>query len=217
MVGKFGKQADNPWLAIPAADYEGHMGAGGVDQLAPLRAIFADLYARVRPARLAVLGCGPGNGLDVVDPAVTRRFAGVDLSADYLSLARERHPRLAPIATWICASADRCDLVAAGFDLIHAALLLEYIDPSAVVPRVAGWLAPGGVFSVVLQLPGGDARISATDFASLQTLSSLMRLVDPDELRGVATGLGLIELSSRAVPLARGKSFWAATFTRPGR
>ena len=166
-----GKNTDNPWLAIPAADYEGHMGAGGVDQLAPLRAIFADLYARVRPARLAVLGCGPGNGLDVVDPAVTRRFAGVDLSADYLSLARERHPRLAPIATWICSSADRCDLEAAGFDLIHAALLLEYIDASAVVPRIAGWLAPGGVFSVVLQLPGGDARISATGFASLRTLS----------------------------------------------
>jgi SAM-dependent methyltransferase len=211
-----GKNADNPWLAIPAADYEGHMGAGGVDQLAPLRAIFAELYARVRPARLAVLGCGPGNGLDIVDPAVTRRFAGVDLNADYLSLARERHAQLAPIATWICASADRCDLETSGFDLIHAALLLEYTEPSAVLPRIAGWLAPGGVFSVVLQLPGGDARISATDFASLQTLSSLMRLVDPDALRELATRVGLVELSSREVPLARGKSFWAATFTRPG-
>ena len=217
MVGKVDKGADNPWIAIPAADYEGHMGGTGVDQLAPLRAIFADLYASVRPERLAVLGCGPGNGLDVIDPAVTRRFAGVDLNADYLSLARERHAPLAPIATWICASADRCDLEASGFDLIHAALLLEYIDPSAVLPRVAGWLAPGGVFSVVLQLPGGDARISATGFASLQTLSDLMRLVDPDDLRRLATGLGLVELSSAAVPLARGKSFWAATFGRPGR
>src|SRR4051794_35325113 len=209
--------ADNPWLAIPAADYEGHMGAAGVDQLAPLRAIFADLYARVRPPRLAVLGCGPGNGLDVVDPDVTRRFAGVDLNADYLALARQRHPRLAPVATWISASADRCALEASGFDLIHAALLLEYVDPSAVLPRVASWLAPGGVFSIVVQLPGGDGRISATGFPSLQTLSGLMRLVDPDELRGLATRVGLVELSSREVPLARGKSFWAATFGRPDR
>jgi SAM-dependent methyltransferase len=209
--------AENPWLAIPAADYEGHMGAAGVDQLAPLRTIFADVYARLRPARLAVLGCGPGNGLDVVDPAVTRRFAGVDLNADYLALAEERHPRLAPVATWIAASADRCDLEASGFDLIHAALLLEYVDPSAVLTRVAGWLAPGGVFSVVLQLAGDEARISATAFASLQTLSGLMRLVDPGELRALATRLGLVELSSREVPLARGKSFWAPTFGRPGR
>ena len=124
--------------------------------------------------------------------------------------------QLAPIATWICASADRCDLEASGFDLIHAALLLEYIEPSTVLPRVVGWLAPGGVFSVVLQLPGGDGRISATGFASLQTLSGLMRLVDPDALRELATRVGLVELSSREVPLARGKAFWAATFGRPG-
>jgi len=93
-------------------------------------------------------------------------------------------------------------------------LLLEYLDPTAVLPRVAGWLAPGGVFSVVLQRPGGDARISATGFASLQTLTGLMRLVDPDDLRGLATRVGLVELASRDVPLARGKSFWAATFGR---
>ena len=85
-----------------------------------------------------------------------------------------------------------------------------------MLPRVAGWLAPGGVFSIVLQLPGGDARISATGFTSLQSLSGLMRLVDPDELRGLATRAGLVEQSSREVPLARGKSFWAATFSRPG-
>ena len=198
----------------PLPTTKGTWAPAGVDQLAPLRAIFAELYARLRPGRLAVLGCGPGNGLDVVDPVVTRRFAGVDLNADYLSLARERHARLAPLATWICASADRCDLEASGFDLIHAALLLEYLDPAAVLPRVAGWLAPGGVFSVVLQRPGGDARISATRFASLQTLTGLMRLVDPDDLRGLATRVGLVELASRDVPLARGKSFWAATFGR---
>ena len=69
----------NPWLEIPAADYEGHMGtAGASTQLGPLRTILADVYAQVRPARVAVLGCGTGNGLDVVDPARTRRLVGVD-------------------------------------------------------------------------------------------------------------------------------------------
>src|SRR3954469_3223046 len=210
------KDGDNPWLAIPAADYEGHMGAAGVDQLAPLREIFADVYGQFRPARLAVLGCGPGNGLDVVDPTVTLRFVGVDLNADYLSLARQRHARLGPVATWICASVDRCDLEPSGFDLIHAALLLEYINPAVVLPRVAGWLAPGGLFSVVLQLRGGDGRIPAPAFATLQALSGLMQLVDPDDLRRLAPRAGLVEQSSRALPLARGKSFWAATFARAG-
>jgi SAM-dependent methyltransferase len=212
-----GEPIDNAWLGIPAADYEGHMGAAGVDQLRPLRDIFADVYARVRPACLAVLGCGPGNGLDVVDPAVTRRFAGVDLNADYLALARQRHARLAGIAAWIPGDVAACALDPAGFDLIHASLLFEYTDPAPLLPRIAGWLAPGGVLSVVVQLPGGDAAISATGFATLQTLTDLMKLVPPARLRALAADAGLTETSARDVPLARGKSFWAATFTRPRR
>jgi SAM-dependent methyltransferase len=207
----------NPWLAIPAADYEGHMGATGVDQLEPLRAVLADVYAARRPARMAVLGCGTGNGLDVVAPEQTRRFVGVDLNADYLALARARHPRLDGVAEWILADVAACALEPAGFDLIHTALLFEYVDPAPLLPRIAGWLAPGGVLSVVLQLPGGDAAISATEFTSLQTLSGLMALVSPDRLRDLAANAGLAEMSAHRIPLARGKSFWAATFTAPRR
>src|SRR5438132_888691 len=83
-------------------DYEGHMGVWGVDQLGPLRTILADVYAQVRPARVAVLGCGTGNGLDVVDPALTRRVIGLDLNPEYLALAQERYPDLAGIAEWMC-------------------------------------------------------------------------------------------------------------------
>jgi SAM-dependent methyltransferase len=203
---------DNPWLAIPAADYEGHMGVSGVDQLGPLRDVLADVYAEVQPARMAVIGCGTGNGLDVVDPARTRRLVGVDLNADYLALAARRHARLAAVAQWIPADVTACALDAAAFDLVHAALLFEYVDPATLLPRIAGWLAPGGVFSVVVQLPGGDATISDTGFASLRALSGLLALVSPDRLRDLATRAGLTETSSRAVPLPRGKSFWAATF-----
>ncbi|HMF42336.1 MAG TPA: class I SAM-dependent methyltransferase [Polyangia bacterium] len=208
---------DKPWLAIPAGDYEGHMGTAGVDQLGPLRAILADAYGQIRPARLAVLGCGTGNGLDVVDPAHTQRFVGVDLNPDYVALARQRQARLAGVAEWICADAATCALDPAGFDLIHAALLFEYVDPAAIVPRIAGWLAPGGVLSVVLQLPGGEAPISETGFESLQSLSALMALVPPERFRDLATRAGLTETSSRRIPLSRGKAFWAATFAAPRR
>ncbi len=207
----------NPWLTIPATDYEGHMGTAGVDQLGPLRTILADVYAQVRPARLAVLGCGPGNGLDVIDPARTRRFVGVDLNPDYLALAERRHPRLAGVAAWTCADIGQSDLEAAGFDLIHAALLFEYVDPAPLLPRIAGWLAPGGVLSVVSQLPGGDAKISETGFSSLGKLAGLMQLVPPDRLRALAASAGLTEVSSKQVPLAREKFFSAATFAKPER
>jgi len=210
-----GEVTDNPWLTISAADYEGHMGAAGVDQLAPLAAIFADVYARRRPARVAVLGCGTGTGLEAVDPTVTRRFVGVDLNPEYLALARTRYLSFADVATWICADVTTCAFAAASLDLIHAALLFEYVDPAALLPRIAGWLAPGGSVSIVLQLPGGDAAISETGFARLQTLSPLMRLVPPDTVTDLAARAGLVALAAQQVPLARGKSFWAATFGRP--
>jgi SAM-dependent methyltransferase len=207
--------ATSPWLAVPAADYEGHMGAAGVDQFGPLRAILADVYGAVRPSRMAILGCATGNGLDVVDPAVTRHLAGVDLNAEYLALARRRYPNLAGIAEWSCAPVESCSLDAGSFDLIHAALLFEYVDPTALMVRISRWLAPGGTLSVVLQLPGGDAQISETAFSSLRALGTLMRLIPPDEMLDEATRAGLTLRSERNVPLARAKSFWAATFERP--
>ena len=39
----------NPWLRIPARDYEGHMGPEGVDQQAALDQILGQVYAEVRP------------------------------------------------------------------------------------------------------------------------------------------------------------------------
>jgi SAM-dependent methyltransferase len=205
----------NPWLAIPAADYEGHMGESGVDQLGPLRRIFEQVYRNDYPMRVAVLGCGPGGGLDVIEPFVTERFVGVDLNPEYLSLARQRHPHLSEAAEWICAHVEQCAFEAASLDLIHAALLFEYVDPSVVLPQVARWLSRGGILSVILQLPGGDAPISETRFSSLQQLSGLMRLVPPDRLCDLATRAGLTLRSSTEIPLARGKRFWAGTFARP--
>lgn len=212
-----GVTPSNPWLEIPAADYEGHMGETGVDQLGPLREILARVYQEVRPRRVAVLGCGPGGGLEIVDPACTERLVGVDLNPDYLALARERHSRLEAIAEWKCVPVQQCDLPAATFDLIHAALMFEYVDPAEVLPAVARWLAPQGVLSVVLQLPGGDAPISDTGFSRLGLLSGLMQLVPPDRLCALAARVGLILRSSAEVPLARGKRFWTGTFARGDR
>ena len=47
-------RTDDPWLRIPAEDYEAHMRAAG--QEAVLRDAFARVLADVRPARIAVLG-----------------------------------------------------------------------------------------------------------------------------------------------------------------
>jgi hypothetical protein len=68
----------NPWLRIPAEDYEGHMKAAG--QSAALRDLFSVVYAERKPIRLAVLGCTTGSDLQQVDPAVTETVVGVDIN-----------------------------------------------------------------------------------------------------------------------------------------
>jgi len=147
-------------------------------------------------------------------PAITDRFVGIDVNPEYVTLARQSHPRLKQIGDWICAPVEQCVFEPASFDLIHAALLLEYVEPSVVLPLVAEWLAPQGALSIVLQLPGGDAQISETGSSSLQLLSGRMRLVPPERLCALAAAEGLIVRSTTQIPLARGKSFWFGTFSR---
>ena len=100
----------NPWLSIPAADYEGHMGAGGADQLAPLAAIFGEVYTAARPASVALLGCATGNGLEAIDPSVTPRIVGIDLHPEYLAIARQRHHGLGTALDLRCADLLTCAL-----------------------------------------------------------------------------------------------------------
>jgi hypothetical protein len=67
----------NPWSLVPAADYEAYMGPEGADLLAPLSAVFQEAWLAAQPERVLVVGCATGNGLEHVDPAVTRRVAEV--------------------------------------------------------------------------------------------------------------------------------------------
>jgi len=202
----------NPWSLVSAAEYEAHMGPAGAGELAPLSAIFGKVYAACRPRRLVVLGVATGNGLEHVDPAVTRRTVGLDVNLSYLAVTRQRFMRLGASLELLCADLERAKLDAGGFDLVHAALVLEHVDIRRAVPRLASWLAPGGAFSVVLQLPDGGPV--ATPVASLRAVGEAMRLVPPEELRSQAADAGLAERVAYVVPLASGRRFFTALYER---
>jgi SAM-dependent methyltransferase len=199
---------ENPWLSIPAADYEGHMGSPAVGQLAFLGGIFRERYARLRPARLLLAGCTTGNGLEHVDPVVTRRVVGVDLNPEYLRILRERHAARLPGLKTVRADLGDCDFAPGGFDWIHCALLFEYLEPGPALARLAPWLAAGGVLTAVLQL-ADDAlpAVSATPYASLRRLDGFMRLVAPGDFRAAAAAAGLVPRDERIERLPSGKRF----------
>ncbi|MBV8035801.1 trans-aconitate 2-methyltransferase [Roseateles sp.] len=110
-----------------------------------------DLLARVpltSPCRVVDLGCGPGNSTELLlERFPDAEVIGIDNSAAMLDSARERLPgcrfELADIGAW--APDD-------GVDLIYANASLQWVgDHEALLPRLLGLLAPGGVLAV--QMP----------------------------------------------------------------
>ena len=181
----------NPWLDIPEADYVGHMSSPDVDQYGVLNRLLRDALAAVRPRTLLVLGCAAGNGLEHVDSVVTSRVVAVDINRRYLEKLAGRFPD-------------------PGFDLQvqHAALVFEYVDWPTVLSPVASALRPAGVLSVVLQRPSpGKPAVTPTPFASLRSLESIFRFVDPDALAARAASHGLSPESQRTQLLPSGKAF----------
>ena len=168
---------ENPWLAIPADEYEAHMSAVG--QSAALRAMFFRVYSERKPRRLAVLGCTTGSDLQLV-------------TGDVL----------------------RVDLPRAGFDLVHAALVLEYVDPLLLFRRIHRWLAPGGACSVVTQNPASDVpAVGETAFSSLRVLASRMRLREAKQVTTLAGQCGLRLVGEEAAQVGA-KTLVSSVFAR---
>jgi SAM-dependent methyltransferase len=190
------------------------MGPEGVDQLAPLSAIFQETYLAAQPDRVLVLGCATGNGLEHVNPAVTQNVVGVDVNLQYLGVARQRFMHLGPKLELFCSEAEKFRSPPGAFDLVHAALIFEYLHPEVLVRRIAEWIAPGGTCSVVLQLPGGGAPAAPTK--TMQLIEKAMKLVPPDELTRLLEHYGLPRRRARTVPLRHGRSLWVGVFGRAG-
>ncbi|HVI92683.1 MAG TPA: class I SAM-dependent methyltransferase [Anaeromyxobacter sp.] len=202
----------NPWTVVLAADYERHMGPEGIDQLAPLSSIFQEVYLASQPDQVLVLGCGAGNGLEHVDPSVTKRVVGVDVNLQHLGIARQRYFHLGARLELYCAEVENFRPSGGRFDLVHAALLFEYLHPEVLVRRIAEWVADDGLCSVVLQLPGGDPLDVPSK--AMRIIERAMRLVPPEELTQLLEHYGLVRKRERVVPLKHGRRLWTAVFAR---
>ncbi len=87
-----------------------------------------------------------------------------------------------------------------------------------LLPRLALTLRPGGVLSVVLQVPSASSpAVTPSPFVTLQSLESLFHFVDPAVLVEAAQDLGLTLSSRRTEPLPAGKAFEVLRFVKPSR
>jgi len=204
----------NPWLAIPLADYEGHMTSAEVMQLEALASLFAEALAVRRPASLAILGLAGGNGLERIDPALTRRIVGLDINPAYLNAVRQRFPVLPGLELHAVDLAQ--DLLQfPPVDLVHAALVFEHAGTGRCLDNALALLAEGGAFSVVLQLPGAsELTVGSSGIASIRSLQAHFSLIDPRAFRAELEKRSLepVYEAQRAVP--GGKALWMGIFVR---
>ena len=107
----------------------------------------------------------------------------------------------------------RVDLAAV--QLVHAALIFEHAGLERCLDNAVDMVAPGGVLSVVLQLPSAtEPAVGNSAIASVQAQRESFHFVDCDAFRRQVEGRGFRFVRSVDRPLASGKAFWMGLFQR---
>ena len=203
----------NPWLAIPLADYEGHMGSAEVQQLGTLADLFDAAITDRKPNSIAILGIAGGNGLDRVKPNI-RRVVGLDVNPHYLDVVRQRYALLSGLELY-CIDLAETLVDLEPVQLVHAALIFEHTGLGRCLENALSLVAPGGALSVVLQMPSEiEHGVSAGRFPSIQNLSSHFSFVNPVWLRENLAGRKCRLRHELRRSLPGGKAFWMGIFER---
>lgn len=205
----------NPWLRIPASDYEAHMTLPEVAQAQAIERLFASALIEHAPASLAVFGCSTGNGFEHIDPLQTRRVVGIDINPEYLAILKRRFAAKIP-----CLEVVEADFTLPGFRLepvamVFAALVFEYVNVHEALQSIERCMTAGAILVAVLQLPSEEsAPVTPTQYKSLDLLAPIMRLVSPDEFSDATAGVGLQELNRETVSLKMGKAFFVGCYRK---
>ena len=202
----------NPWLSIPLADYEGHMGSEQVQQLSALSELFNRALEVCSPETVAVLGIAGGNGLERASRPPIQRIVGVDINAQYLDEVRRRFGSRLNLEL-CCVDLSQEELDVAAMDLVHAALLFEHAGLGRALDNAVSLVAPDGKLSVVLQLPDGERQpVTPTPYASMQHLGRGFSLIDVSAFRQLLEERRFRLLADERLSLPTGKVLWLGVF-----
>lgn len=205
----------NPWLYIPALDYEGHMKHPSVSQLSFLSNIFKESLLKHNGSSVAYLGCATGNGLDYINNDKTKKLTVIDINPEYLEILRSRYQSSIPNLQIIEADLQNYECNNNEFSLIFAGLIFEYLDPLILLKKIANWLKDIGVMVVVLQLNEHNIKkVTDTPYSSLKLLDSVIKLVSEDNFKLMANESGLREIEGKKITLKSGKPFYVGTYEK---
>jgi len=204
----------NAWLSISLEEYEAHMSLPEIGQARALAEEMARLTSEFKPESLALLGCAGGNGLERVDPSITRKIVAVDVNPSFVATATRRHAgRFIRFQAAVCDVGVEGEIPFEPVDLIFAGLLFEYVPLAPALRFCRAGTKNGGLLACVVQRPCVILpEVTPSPYKSLEALSPHMRLVAPETLARGAEALGFTPLSSRPLAMPNGKVLQTALF-----
>lgn len=191
------------------------MSLPSVGQAPLLAGILRALVLQHRPRAVLVAGCSGGNGLAEIAAPPVERIVGVDLNPEYIRVAKARLDRPDGAIQLVAGDFTELDLGSARFDLVYAALVLEYVPLDSALQAFARATRAGGILAALLQQASlAHAAVTPTPFTSLGALGGLMRLVDVPAFRVAAARSGWRCEGSERHVLPSGKAFVLETLRR---
>ncbi len=204
---------NNPWLDIPAEDYENHMLEVG--QAQALNRLVKGSLNRYRPESFALIGCSTGNGLEHVNANLTSRVFALDINEGYLEKVRLSYESALPGLKTIRCDIGSEELPFSGVDLMFAGLVLEYTHPERALLKMINALKQGGVIHLIIQWNKATTFVSKTRYTSLEKLSTISSVVDKKEVDDFMINNLMIKLSEEEIPLTSKKSFVSLKYRKP--
>ncbi len=207
------KDQINPWLTIPASDYEGHMSLPEVAQAQALNSMMHSALQMYTPESLAVVGCATGNGFEHIDTSITQRVVAIDINFKYLSILSDRFSQTIPSLELMNVDISTPEFTTEPVAAVFAALVFEYVDVQSSLLNIKKSLTENGVFVAVLQEPNSKvASVTPTPYESLKRLSPIMNLVESKKFSNLCERLGFMEINQAQEHLKSGKKFWVGTY-----
>lgn len=203
----------NPWERLPLLVYENHMRSDGVKQLQTLNGIMREQFQSYKISSTAIFGVTGGNGLEHTVTAGFEKIFGIDISAEYLSVCRERFGDMGGRLTLLNRDLSDPDCALPRAELIIADLVIEYIGICAFVSHARKCGAE--FISCVIQKNNGADFVSSSPFISeFDGVSALHRDIEAEKLTEAMYNDGFFPRPALEYGLPNGKALLRLDFVR---
>ena len=196
---------NNPWIEIPYSDYERHMiKIGQAQVLNSLTKYSLDKYS---PENFALLGCATGNGLEHINPEITKCIYAIDINQNYLNKTKENFAGKLNNLETINVDIENDELIIQNVDLFFVGLVLEYVETKRTLKKIINTLNNKGVLFIVIQKNRQSSFVSKTKYKSLEILCDYSKEVNEKEIDTFIRSEKLLLLNREEIYLTENKSF----------